>query len=117
MPAIESISAGDLLHDLVPKLKATERLMANTLWENIQRCIDPGEKARLESLLQEFELELAMIRLNLRHLLRRHAEELEAAVKGGDADTGLLLELDEHEAVAIESARRLYRRAQEMQTD
>ena len=117
MSASETITARDLLHDLVPKLKSTERLIAYTLWERIQRCLDPGEKARLQTLKQEFELELVMIRMNLDHLLRRHAEQLEQAANGGEEGAGPLLELDEHEAVAIESARRLHRRSQELQAD
>ena len=42
-----------LLHDLVLKLKATERLVANTLWEKIQSCMNLSEKARLQAYQQE----------------------------------------------------------------
>ncbi len=111
----ERLSARDVIYDLIPKLKATQHLVDNTLRVKIARYADEGERARLESLKLEFELEISMIRMNLDHLLTRYSRQLEEAAKGGEGDPGPMLELDEHEAVAIESARRLYRRAHELQ--
>lgn len=109
------LSARDVIYDLIPKLKATQHLVDNTLRVKIERCGDEGEKARLESLKLEFELEISMIRMNLDHLLTRYSQQLADVAKGREGYAGPMLELDEHEAVAIESARRLYCRAHELQ--
>ncbi|WP_156085462.1 hypothetical protein [Billgrantia saliphila] len=112
----EKIPVHVVIHDLVPKLKATERFVNNTLMIRSEHCYDPVEKTRLDELSTEFELEIAMIRLNLDHLLRRYAHEFSGAVEGREGAEGAMLTLDENEAVAIESIRRLYQRAHELQT-
>ena len=61
----------------------------------------------------EFELELVMIRMNLDHLMKRYASELQDATAGG---VNVALELDQHERLAIQSARKLYERARTLQT-
>ncbi|MGQ4880127.1 hypothetical protein ACOJCM_16285 [Billgrantia sp. LNSP4103-1] len=109
-----SLSARELLDILMPKLKATEHFLADTLEVKIQSCLDPREKLRLNKLKVEFELELGMIRMNLDHLLRRFSKEF-IAVQQGLEDASLAL--DEHETVAIESIRRLYAQAHGYQTD
>lgn len=109
----ERISTHTLVHDLIPKLKATERLVDGTLRGRVERSEDPRETARLEELKAEFELEIAMIRMNLEHLLQRYDRQLEDAGRDEQADSAMLT-LDAHEAVAIENARALYRRAREL---
>ncbi|MFY0989103.1 hypothetical protein [Halomonas sp. C05BenzN] len=109
-----SLSSRELLDDLVPKLKSTETFLHDTLTVRINCCLDPREKLRLQNLRTEFQLELTMIRMNLEHLLRRYSDRLVAAADAEEGDT--MLALDDHEAVAIESIRRLYTRSRELQT-
>lgn len=78
-----------------------EALMANQELESI---------AHINTLKTEFQLELTMIRMNLEHLLKRYQKELNAVVEDKRHDQ--LLTLDAFEAMAIESAAQLYRRAQ-----
>ncbi|MGM0535200.1 MAG: hypothetical protein ACQER5_03910 [Pseudomonadota bacterium] len=112
----EKIDARELTSDLLPKLKATQHLIDNILKVRIEKCGDDGERHQLTQLQQEFELEMLMIRMNLEHLLKRYSEQLEAAEDGRETFKSPLLELDDSEAVAVESAKRLYRRAHELQT-
>lgn len=115
-PHAENLYARDVVYDVIPKLKTTERLVDSTLRGRIARCADADEKARLEELKIEFELEISMIRMNLEHLMRRYSRQLEEAARNGASRQGAVLTLDAHEAVAIESARTLYRRAQALAT-
>ncbi|WP_046077945.1 hypothetical protein [Halomonas sp. HG01] len=114
--SIDLLSAHDVIFELIPKLQATERLVDSTLQARIERCTDTDERARLEELKVEFELEIAMIRMNLEHLMTRYSRQLEAVRQGEQAGNSASLTLDAHEAVAVESARTLYRRAQELAT-
>lgn len=113
---IETLSAHDVIFELIPKLQTIERLVDSTLQTRIERCTDQGETIRLEELKIEFELEIAMIRMNLEHLMTRYSQQLEAARQNGKTGNSASLTLDAHEAVAVESARTLYRRAQELAT-
>lgn len=115
-PHADTLYARDVVYDLIPKLKTTERLVDSTLQGRIERCADAAEKTRLEELKIEFELEISMIRMNLEHLMRRYARQLEEAARGDASGNSALLTLDDHEAVAIESTRTLYRRAQALAT-
>lgn len=115
-PHAATLHARDVVYDLIPKLKTTERLVDSTLQGRIARCVDADEKARLEELKVEFELEISMIRMNLEHLMRRYSHQLEEAAREGASRQGAKLTLDAHEAVAIESARTLYQRAQALAT-
>ncbi|MCE8029627.1 hypothetical protein HOP54_13095 [Halomonas daqingensis] len=114
---VASLSARELVEDLIPKLKATEHFLSDTLTIKLQNSDDPRETLRLKNLQTEFELELTMIRMNLNHLLRRYSDELMEATDDPEGKGGVLLALDEHEAVAIESIRRLYARSHALQTD
>lgn len=113
---MEQIDARELTRDVLPKLKATEHLIDNTLKMRIETCQDETERERLTRIQQEFELEMMMIRMNLEHLFKRYSDQLKAASEGRQHFTSPLLEMDDSESVAIESAKRLYRRAQELQT-
>lgn len=112
----EQIDARDLMHDVLPKLKATRNLILSELTARIERCQDEAERQRLTTAQEEFELEMTMIRMNLDHLLKRYSDQLEAAAHGREHFSSPLLELDQSETVAIESAKQLYHRAQELQT-
>lgn len=110
------IDARELTNNMLPKLKATQHLIDSTLQERIETCKNDLERQRLNQLQQEFELEMMMIRMNLEHFLKRYSEQIKAAAEGREQFKSPLLELDASESVAIESALRLYRRAQELQT-
>ncbi|NIC04294.1 hypothetical protein [Billgrantia bachuensis] len=112
-----SLSSRELLDELLPKLKATELFLSDTLAAKLESRLEPGEAQRLENLQAEFELEITMIHLNLRRLLQRYADQLTDAVDDPEGKGNAFLVLDEHEAVAIESIRRLYARSRELQTD
>ncbi|MBD3896144.1 hypothetical protein IEI94_09805 [Halomonas sp. ML-15] len=110
------ISARDLLHDLIPKLKATESFVNDTLVVMIDQAPPGEERLRRERQRQEFQLNLTMIRMNLKHLLKRHAHLLDEVSEADDLSPGQMLKLDEHERVALESARALYEQTQALQT-
>ncbi|MEL7615063.1 hypothetical protein AAGW18_21395 [Vreelandella titanicae] len=55
-----------------------------------------------------------MIRMSLEHLLKRYQQELDTVMN--DPRQDVLLTLDQHESVAIESAKTLYGRVQALQT-
>ncbi|PAU74690.1 hypothetical protein [Halomonas salipaludis] len=109
------ISARDLLHDLIPKLKATERFVDETLQMMIDQAPPGEERSRREHQQQEFQLNLTMIRMNLGHLLQRYAPLIEELREPDGLPTGPMLELDEHERVALNSARELYAQTQAIQ--
>ncbi|WP_152477772.1 hypothetical protein [Halomonas sp. THAF12] len=90
--------------------------MDSTLQSRIDRCSNQVDASKLEELKIEFELEIAMIRMNLEHPMTRYSRQLEAARQNGKTGNRALLTLDAHEAVAVESARTLYRRARELAT-
>lgn len=112
----EQIDASELINDVLPKLKVTQHLIDNTLKTSIEKCKDEVERERLTRIHQEFEIEMMMIRMNLEHLFKRYSVQIEATVQGCEHFSSPLLEMDDSESVAIESAKRLYRRAQELQT-
>lgn len=111
-----SISAHELIHDVVPKLKATEKIVGDTLLAMLETVSDEIERNRRTLQQQEFELEVTMIRMNLDHLLNRYARTIQEVIDAVDDGPGAILPLDQHESLAIENARRLYERAQATQT-
>lgn len=112
----DTISAYDVAYDVLPKLKATENLISNTLNDMIQQSCSEEERNRLNLLQQEFELEIMMIRMNFSHLFKRYTEEIQEVIDADGNSPGVMLKLDQHERFAIESARQLYLRAHELQT-
>lgn len=109
-----NISAYEVIYDLSPKLKALETHMDATLHAMVSSGQNPEEKARIEKLKIEFELELMMIDMNLKHLFQRYQHELAAVANNDRQET--YLTLDEHEATAIQNAKTLYQRVQALQT-
>ncbi|QPL45642.1 hypothetical protein IT895_15965 [Halomonas sp. A40-4] len=109
----KSISAHEVVYDLIPRLNALERQINNTLEAMITASQSPDEKHRNKNLKIEFELELTMIRMNLQHLLSRYQTELEAVISDERRDG--MLTLDQNETVAVESAKALYDRVQRLQ--
>lgn len=106
---VQTISAYDVIYDVMPKLDTVEKLVGHTLDEALHTQ-EAESIAHINSLKMEFQLELTMIRMNLEHLLKRYQKELNAVVEDRRRDQ--LLTLDAFEAVAIESATQLYRRVQ-----
>lgn len=108
-----TISALCLVTELVPKLNAVDRQVENTISDIINTSQVPVHIDRYTKLQAEFRLELTMIRMNLAHLLKRYHAELESVRHDPRKDT--LLTLDAYEATAIENAKQLYRRVQQLQ--
>lgn len=112
----DKVSAREIVYDITPKLKATENLINNTLQEMITQASDDSERGRRQLLQQEFELEIMMIKMNLDHLLKRYAKEIQTASDSSGKDSDAILELDQHERFAIDSAKKLYERVRAIQT-
>lgn len=108
-----TISAREVINDLVPKLNAVEKQIKLTISAVVEASSTAPEKERYAKLKAEFELELTMIRMNLEHLLKRYRNELEAAMH--DPRKDMLLTLDAYEATAVENAKQLYARVQRLQ--
>ena len=103
--SVQTISAYSVINDVIPKLNAVEKLVETSQL--------PADIERYSKLQIEFQLEISMIRMNLEHLLNRYHGELTAVKQNEHNDK--LLTLDSYEATAIESAKTLYRRVQELQ--
>nr|WP_298966564.1 hypothetical protein [uncultured Halomonas sp.] len=113
-PHIATIPALEVVTELIPKLNAVEKQIELTISTVLGSSSTVAPIERYTKLQAEFQLELAMIRMNLEHLLKRYRAELEAAIH--DPHQDMLLTLDQHESVAVESARVLYQRVQALQT-
>ncbi|HDZ49490.1 hypothetical protein LCGC14_0265220 [marine sediment metagenome] len=114
-PHAATVSAVYVVKELIPKLNAVEKHIEQAISVVISTSQLPAEIERYTKLQAEFQLELAMIRMNLEHLLKRYCHELEAAMN--DPRQDVLLTLDQHESVAVDSARVLYQRVQAFQTE
>ncbi|WP_087720962.1 hypothetical protein [Salinicola salarius] len=90
--------------------------MNNTLLVRAEKAGNDDERGHYQLLRQEFELEIMMIKMNLEHLLKRYAREIQDVADSDGNLTGPVLELDQHERFAIDSARKLYERARAIQT-
>ncbi|SEL73779.1 hypothetical protein [Halomonas daqiaonensis] len=111
MTSEDTITAHQLLDDLVPKLKSVETMVRDTLSARLMMTTDAELRQQLKTFKTEFELERTMIRMNLESLLNRHAETVEKVKAGG---TDKVLELDDHEATALKRIRQLHDRAMEL---
>lgn len=112
----QQIRAKELRDEVVPKLKVVETVVQTLLNDRITGYKAGSERKRFEALKSEFELEVMMIRMNLKHLMKREALLLERTWNGDDAAAETLIALDELEANAIERAQTLYQRAQALNT-
>jgi len=108
----QQIRARELRDQIVPKLKVVETVVQTLINDRMMQYKQGHERKRFEALKSEFELEVMMIRMNLKHLMKREALLLERTWNGDDAAAETLLALDELEANAIERLQTLYRRAQ-----
>jgi len=113
-PRIATIPALEVVTELVPQLNAIEKQIELTICTVLESSSTAVPIERYTKLQAEFQLELAMIRMNLEHFLKRYHTELEAAMN--DPRHDVLLTLNQHESVAVDSARVLYQRVQALQT-
>lgn len=102
----KKVTAKFIFTQLMPKLRTIEFVIETKLENLILTAPSSTRRQQVEKLKNEFELELMMIKLNLEHLLKRYKDVLKLDNLEED-DT--LLELDDKEKVAIESAWKLYR--------
>lgn len=112
-PHAATMSAFYVVTELIPKLNDVEKHIEKTISAIIGTSQLPTQIERYTKLQIEFHLELTMIRMNLEHLLKRYHQELETVVN--DPSQDVLLTLDQHESVAVESAKQLYERVQRLQ--
>lgn len=113
-PHPATLSAVYVVTELIPKLNSVEKHIEQTISAVISTSQFPAEIERYIKLQMEFQLELTMISMNLEHLLKRYKQELDTVMN--DPRQDVLLTLDQHESVAIESAKTLYGRVQALQT-
>lgn len=107
-----TIDSRELVQNLLPKLSAAEDIVSNTLLTLVEQAESDSVSQLRRTQKEEFELEITMIRMNLDHLLKRYAVEIEACLNQALHQP---LELDEHEAFAIKSAYALYDRVRDYQ--
>lgn len=112
-PQAAPISAVYVVTELIPKLNTVEKHIEQTISNIVASSQLPTQIERYTKLQIEFQLELTMIRMNLEHLLKRYHRELEVVMN--DPRKDVLLTLDQHESVAVESAKALYERVQRLQ--
>ncbi|WFE70726.1 hypothetical protein P8S55_13165 [Halomonas sp. M1] len=113
-PTTTTISALEVVNDLIPKLNTVEHHIEQMINAVLEASSVPNQIERYSKLQAEFQLELTMIRMNLEHLLKRYRNELKTVMN--DPRQDVLLTLDAYEATAIENAKQLYRRVQTLQT-
>lgn len=109
---IPTISALYVVKELIPKLDAVEKHVEQMIKTVVGTNQLPTHIERYTKLQVEFQLELAMIRMNIEQLLIRHHQELE--IVNNEPCQDVLLPLDQHESVAVESAKQLYDRLQRL---
>ena len=108
----DSISLRELVQGIIPKLKVTEELVSNTLHHMIQTAHSGNDRSRFQLLQQEFELELMMIHMNMKHLMSRYAKVIQ-----DESDAGAMLKLDQQERFAIDCVMKLYQRVRAIQIE
>lgn len=106
-----SIKANELITELIPKLQVIERVISDRINDLVWK--KPSQREQITELKSEFELELQMIKGNIRHLLERYKGKLDLKNIANDATE---LPLDDDEAVAIEAAWRLYHKVDKIAT-
>ncbi|CAB0151057.1 hypothetical protein PSI9734_01474 [Pseudidiomarina piscicola] len=103
--ASKSIKANELITELLPKLQIIERVIIDKVDDLVWKA--PAQRERILELKSEFELELVMIKSNIRHLLERTQGQYDLQRIETD-ETELALTADE--AIAIDAAWRLYQK-------
>ncbi|RDB42735.1 hypothetical protein DU490_11550 [Halomonas sp. DQ26W] len=115
----QRITLHEVVYNILPKLKAAEVMIDNTLLAIVKATEEPLEQARRRDQRDTMELELFAIRLNIKHLLTRYSQDMQAMREseesGAATGEGPVLTLDDGEAQAIEKAKMLHERLVAMQ--
>ncbi|MBZ0331721.1 hypothetical protein KZO25_15500 [Halomonas sp. ANAO-440] len=110
----QKITLHEVLYEILPKLKAAEEMVQNTLLAILEVTEEPLEQARRREQQDAMELELFTIRLNIKHLLNRYSQDVQAMGEseesGGAICDGPVLTQNDGEAQAIEKAKLLHER-------
>ena len=107
------IPARDVYDDILPKLASLQSFVDHTLSASIQRQENADERERELKLKAELEMELTIIRMNIDNLTKRHETTLSRL--GVSRQTcGPDIDIDKHEAAAIEHLERLHQRIREL---
>lgn len=112
----QQIRVRDLQDDLIPKLKSAKATVETTLHQRMIQALHDQDRERFRILRTEFQLEITMIEMNLRHLVQREAAVMERAMNGDEEAAETYLWLEDGEANAIERAQAMYRRLQGLTT-
>lgn len=116
MQSNHTIPARDIVDDIMPKLASIQSFVDHSLSASIRRQDNADERRREENLKAELEMELTIIRMNIDHLIKRHDATLSRL--GVSRQTcGPDVEIDKHEAAAIEHLKRLHHRIRTLYAD
>tara|TARA_B100000700_G_scaffold60311_1_gene65924 strand:+ start:67 stop:423 length:357 start_codon:yes stop_codon:yes gene_type:complete len=111
-----TIPARDIVEDILPKLTSIQSFVDHSLSASIQRQDNATERKREENLKAELEMELTMIRMNIDNLIERHEPTL-SRLGVSRQSCGPDVEIDKHEAAAIEHLKRLHQRIRALYAD
>lgn len=114
--ATASMPARDLVDDVLPKLASLQSFADHSLSASIQRQDNADERKREENLKAELEMELTIIRMNIDNLTKRHEPTL-SRLGVNRQSCGPDVEIDKHEAAAIEHLKRLHQRIRTLYAD
>lgn len=111
----QQISLHELVHDIMPRLQATEKLVNNTLASIIAASRDADARARRQQQKEAFALELYRIRLNLNPLLDQNGRAIRNVQGKTEAPEGAtVVALDEHQQEALKAVDQLYTQVQHL---
>ncbi|WP_458524981.1 hypothetical protein [Onishia taeanensis] len=114
--ATESIPARDVVDDILPKLASLQSFVDHTLTNSIRQQNSPEQRRQEESLKNELEMELTIIRMNIDHLMKRY-EATFSRLGVSRQVCSPSVELDQAEATAIERLRQLHQRTRRLYAD
>ncbi|RAR64592.1 hypothetical protein BCL93_101414 [Onishia taeanensis] len=112
----DAIPAREIMDDIMPKLASIQSFVDHRLSASIQRQDNVNERKREENLKAELEMELTIIRMNIDNLIKRHEPTL-SRLGVSRQSCGPDIDIDKHEAAAIEHLKRLYQRIRTLYAD
>lgn len=116
MQPSDTIPARDIVDDILPKLASIQSFVDHTLSTSIHQQDDADARKREENLKAELEMELTIIRMNIDNLTKRH-EHIISRLGASRKTCGPDVEIDKHEAAAIEHLMRLHKRIRTLYAD
>lgn len=112
----ETIAAREVIDDILPKLASIQSFVDHNLSTSIHQQDNADERKREENLKAELEMELTIIRMNIDNLIKRHDATISRLGVDRQAQD-LKIDIDKHEAAAIEHLKRLHQRIRTLYAD